>query len=331
MHLRFNMVLVSVIMPTYNTPYEHLKSAVESIKNQTYNSFELLIINDGSTEFNDVNEWNKIIGSDPRIRIINNSHKKGVAGSLNTGLDNSIGKYIIRMDADDISLPDRINKQVQYMESHEDIDLLAGYTKCFGASNKTVKPELNDTSIRTALIFQCGLPHPTICLRKETLDKYDLFYSEDVQSEDYELWTRCALIKDFRFAALPSVLLKYRIHEGQVSNTRKELMTNQGRAIRLNYINHLGINLNNDELYCFIDYVMMPYKPVNLKRIYKIESTICSEISKWFAVNQRSKYMMSFWRICAKKSVLHAVKGQAKHLFLAFLCFFRCFFSFMHS
>lgn len=331
MHLRFNMVLVSVIMPTYNTPYEHLKSAVESIKNQTYNSFELLIINDGSKEFNDVNEWNKIIDSDPRIRIINNSHKKGVAGSLNTGLDNSKGKYIIRMDADDISLPDRISKQVQYMESHEDIDLLAGYTKCFGASNKIVKPERKDTAIRTALIFQCGLPHPTICLRKETLDKYDLFYSEGVQSEDYELWTRCALIKDFRFAALPSVLLKYRIHEGQVSNTRKELMTNQGRAIRFDYIKQLIKNLNNDELYCFIDYVMQPYKSVNLQRIYKIESTICSDISKRFFANQRLKCKMAFWKICAKKAVLHALQGQAKQLFLAILCFFRYLFSFIPS
>ena len=165
------MELVTVIMPSYNTPYEYLREAVESIKSQSYEMFELLIIDDGSTQYNDLAIWNEIINGDPRIRIIKNENKKGVAGALNTGLSKASGKYIIRMDSDDVSVRDRIMQQVSYMEKHKDVDLLAGYIKCFGASNKVEKSEINDVAMKTTLLFQSGIAHPTMCLRKETIEK----------------------------------------------------------------------------------------------------------------------------------------------------------------
>ena len=231
-----NNPLVSIVMPTYNTPYEYLSESIQSILEQTYRNFELIIIDDSSTEYNDPNKINELVGLDNRIRIISNKCKKGVAGALNTGLDNSNGKYIIRMDSDDISMPMRIEEQIDFMENHPEISILATYAKEFGHSNRILKAEKDDISIKTGFLFQSGLVHPSICIRYDTLVKYNLRYNEDIKNEDYDLWTRCALIKEIKFATIPKVLLKYRIHQKQVTKTNRSEITKNGIELRKHYI-----------------------------------------------------------------------------------------------
>ncbi len=312
------MDLVSIIMPLYNTPYDYFRCAVNSIMEQTYSRFELLIINDGSTEYNDLDIWNSIIENDPRVKIINNEHRKGVAGALNTGIEHSSGKYIFRMDSDDFSLPDRIMKQVNYMDEHQDVDLLAGYIQCFGASNKKRKSEKNNVAIKTVLLFQCGISHPSICLRKSTIDKHKLCYSENVQSEDYDLWTRCAIIEDFVFSTLPIVVLKYRVHENQVSNIRKNTMIQQGQRIRFDYISNQVKTLENNDIQYFIDFSMYLCSDINCKKLISIERKLCHDFALRYCYRENKTCKKTFWKICSKKALSYCFKGHF-NMFLVFL------------
>ena len=317
------MELISVIMPSYNTPYEYLRSAVDSIRNQSYDRFELLIIDDGSTEYNDTNVWNNIIDGDSRIRIIKNTHKKGVAGALNTGIDSASGKYIIRMDADDISMPDRLMCQVDYLENHPETDLLAGYIKCFGATNKIEKSEIDDVAIKTTLLFQSGIAHPTVCLRKETIDRFNLRYDEDIQSEDYDLWIKCAQIANFKFSTLPQIVLNYRVHDGQVSQTRKRIMISQGRTIRSRYIKSQTRNITEKDISVFVDYSMYLSPKVGVLKLISIEKSICEDITKkYVASSDQKKCKKVFWKICIKKALMYIKRGKIEQVIAMLFCIF---------
>ena len=120
--------MVSVVMPVYNGS-KYLKEAIDSILNQTFTNFELIIINDGSTDNSE-----DIIFSyqDRRIYYLKNEHNKGICITLNRGLDNARGKYIARMDCDDISMPQRLAKQVNYLERHRDVGALGTDIITFG-------------------------------------------------------------------------------------------------------------------------------------------------------------------------------------------------------
>ena len=125
------MLPISVIMPTYNTELSILKEAVESILTQTVPDFEFIIIDDGSANGSD--EYLNSL-RDERIRIIRNPQNIGITKSLNIGLKEATGKYIARMDADDISMPTRFEKQYAYMESHPDVVMCGSWMEDFGQS-----------------------------------------------------------------------------------------------------------------------------------------------------------------------------------------------------
>ena len=121
--------LVSVIMPNYNTPEEYLRAAMESILSQTYSNFEFIIVDDGSTD-----DSPSIIKSyqDDRIIFIKNEKNLGITKSLNIALARATGEFVARMDADDISLPQRLERQVHYMREHTDVVVCGTYVSCFG-------------------------------------------------------------------------------------------------------------------------------------------------------------------------------------------------------
>ena len=123
------MVSISVVMPIYNTPVSFLKEAVESILNQTFSDFEFIIIDDGSA--NEVKEYLEGL-TDPRIRIIRNEKNLGITKSLNIGFHAAKGKYIARMDSDDVSLSERFEKQFMFMETHPDVIMCGTDVEEFG-------------------------------------------------------------------------------------------------------------------------------------------------------------------------------------------------------
>lgn len=207
---------VSVVMPAYNAA-KYIAEAIDSILAQTYTDFEFIIINDGS-----VDDTEKIIRSydDPRIVYLKNEVNSGICVTLNKGLDAARGRYIARMDADDISLPQRLAVQVQYMDTHPDIGVAGCLVERFyddNISNHDFPPSETDSNqCRASLLFSTCVAHPATIIRKHVLVKYGLSYDDRFRGmEDYHLWWRLSQYSSI--TNISQVLLQYRIHKNQVT------------------------------------------------------------------------------------------------------------------
>lgn len=215
--------MVSVIMSVYNSE-AYLKAAVESILNQTYRDFEFLIVNDCSSDSS-----LEILHSyrDQRIKIIDNPENLGLAKSLNKAVKQAGGKYIARMDSDDISLPDRFEKQVAYLESHPDTGLVYGDLIRFHSHELANEMDSNDYQadyIRSILLFYNVVNHPCVMMKREIFDSYS--YNPDFSvTEDVKLWTEISA--QYPMERLPDNLLLYRVHEKQVSTAKRDLQRRQ--------------------------------------------------------------------------------------------------------
>lgn len=236
------MPKVTVLMPVYNaSPY--IDSAISSILNQTFDDFEFLIFNDGSTDNSEdkINSYN-----DKRIQFFDSKTNVGHVHHLNHGIEIAKGEYIARMDADDISLPNRIKKQVDFMDNHPEVGICGTWFKIID-SNSTVKHPTKNTEIRLALLTNSAIGHPTAMLRNTLLQQYNLRYDASfVPAEDYLLWVNAT--KYCQLANLPEVLLKYRVHTNQISIFRKTEQSIKAQIIRKNQIEILlNRTLNEDE------------------------------------------------------------------------------------
>lgn len=207
--------MISVIMPVYNAE-KYLREAIESILSQTFSDFEFLILNDGSTD-NSIDIIRSY--SDSRILIHNSVVNQGLIFQLNKGLDLSRGKYIARMDADDISLPERLARQVEFLETHRDIGVLGTGVQImdtFGNILHTIQFSSQQGVLRWCLCFYNPLVHPTVMMRREIVKLTDGYDSDMLHAEDYDLWRRMSGIT--RFSNLKDVLLILRKHNENVSN-----------------------------------------------------------------------------------------------------------------
>lgn len=215
------MPAISVIMPVYNAG-NHLRAAIESILHQTFTDFEFLIFNDGSTD----NSKEIILSyQDNRISFYDAETNEGYTKKLNAGLEIAAGKYIARMDSDDVSLPGRFEAQYNFMEANPEIAMCGTFFDFIGGSNgirnfnwvSQTEPDL----IKINLLFDCGICHPTVMIRNAILRDHPIRYDESYEpSEDYELWIRLA--GKFKLANLHEKLLRYRISEEQVSNKKND-------------------------------------------------------------------------------------------------------------
>lgn len=207
---------VTVFMPVYNGE-KYLKEAIESILNQTYRDFEFLIIDDGSTDSSAdiVRSY-----SDSRIRFVQNETNIKIAATRNKGIELAKGEYIIPMDCDDISLPERIEKLVNFMEKNPEVGVCGAFYEEFGENvpSKIVKNPTNSDDIKAALFFFCAIPNVACIIRKKYLNKYNLRYDNQFRflAEDLDLWFRCGL--HFELANLPEILVKYRRNESSITH-----------------------------------------------------------------------------------------------------------------
>ncbi|EHO54404.1 glycosyltransferase, group 2 family protein [Lachnospiraceae bacterium oral taxon 082 str. F0431] len=202
--------LVSIVMPIYNSE-TYLDEAILSIIHQTYQNWELLVINEFGSNEEGKRIINRYAAIDSRIRLIQNSERLGIAESLNEGLRQAKGEYIARMDGDDISLPKRIEKQVEFMEENKDILLCGVQVEVFGSEKWDWKLETDSAQIRTDALFYSPCVHPTILFRRDVIDKYNIFYNKDYKaSEDYDFFIR--VLKFGEIANLKEILFKYRLY-----------------------------------------------------------------------------------------------------------------------
>lgn len=288
-----NLPIISVIMSVYNEPLDWVQESIDSILQQTFGNFEFIIINDNpnNKELFDFLTANKI--KDNRIIIINNDENIGLTKSLNKGLERAKGEYIARMDADDISLPERFEKQINLLNTNHIIGICGTGIKTFGrVENIILNPETMDDM---CLFLDSPFAHPTVMFRKKILKGHG--YDEAFKvSQDYALWAR--LYKEGnQFYNLQEVLLHYRNSEIQISSHRKALQQNVAKSIRRDLLSYElnkrkldsinfnqfswnelyylknKFNLNNSNYSKFIYYL---YLSIDKSIINKIYNLICS-------------------------------------------------------
>lgn len=241
--MEINNPKVTVLMPVYNGE-KYLAEAITSILTQTYVNFELLIINDGSRD-----RSVEIIHSyeDPRIRLIHNEQNLGLVTTLNKGMDLAQGEYIARMDQDDISMPNRLAKQLFYLEQYPDVGMCGTWIQVFGIGNYVEKYPTDHASIKASLLFYNALAHPTVMMRKKMFDRFNLRYDIDyLHAEDYELWQRCS--NCFEIVNLGEVLLKYRTSTTSYCRVFTVEQNATLRRIDERNIKSLGINVSEEYL-----------------------------------------------------------------------------------
>lgn len=217
---------VSVVLPAYNAgPY--IAEAIQSILNQTYTNFELIVVNDCSTD----NTEEQILAiTDARIQYIKNAQNSGLIYNLNLGFSLAKGKYIVRMDADDISLPTRIATQVAFMEVNPAIGICGTWFQSFGSQNQVAKYEVENDAIKLRMLYQCHFCHPTVIIRKSIIDEHILTYDKAfIHAEDYELWGRMAFFTVF--GNVGEVLLKYRVHGENVSQKHNTVQVENSHKV----------------------------------------------------------------------------------------------------
>ena len=231
-------------MPVYNGE-EYLKEAIDSILSQTFSDFELIIINDCSKDntVNIVKEYN-----DERIILINNDVNLGIAKTLNKGIDLARGKYIARMDADDICYSHRFETQYNFMEKNLDIGMCGSSVQIFteNSTNLHECPTSHD-EIRVLQIFNTAFAHPTVMIRRSILEKYNLKYNDFYEGmEDYELWIRMSEVT--KLANIKDVLLKYRSHPKQATKKINKLQRERMKLLRKKTLEDLSLNFSKEDI-----------------------------------------------------------------------------------
>ncbi|MDR1561810.1 MAG: glycosyltransferase [Dysgonamonadaceae bacterium] len=246
---------ISVLMTVCNGE-RYLRQAVDSILSQTFGEFEFVIINDGS-----IDATGEILDgyTDNRIRRVDNDGNRKLIYSLNRGLSLCRGKYVARMDADDIALPERLDEQFRFMESHPDTGICGSYVNSFyeetGKTKRLVFP-VDDRGIRAFAFFQSPFIHPSVILRREVITGHNLSYPNCYRAEDYAFWTN--MLRYTKGANIPRVLLNYRKHsasESTLGETQEAEMNGTIGKIEADYLAFYGFTLSDDEVPVYARFV----------------------------------------------------------------------------
>jgi glycosyltransferase involved in cell wall biosynthesis len=215
--------LVSVLLPVYNGE-KYLKEAIKSILRQTYKNFELIIINDGSKD-----KSIKIVKSfkDKRIKLYS-QRNKGLAVTLNRAIKLSKGKYLARQDQDDVSFPQRLSKQVDFLEKNPKTAVVGCWAKIIKERKKTSKTATHpakDIALKFETLFNSRFIHGSVLMIKKAILDIGLYTEDKTRQppEDFELWSR--VIRKYQIANLPEFLLYYREVPGSMSRDKKKPFT----------------------------------------------------------------------------------------------------------
>lgn len=227
--------LVTVLLPVYNAaPF--LQAALDSILMQTFADFELLAIEDGSTD-----DGPTILKActDPRLQIITHARNRGLIASLNEGIERARGRYIARMDADDLMVPDRLASQVAFLETNPGLAAVAGFVETMNAEGEVTGvwdidlATPDEGSVADMLPRTNCIAHPTVMLRRNALGqlRYDPCQHG---AEDWDLWLRMRS-RGLRITKLPEVLLQYRQHATSMMGTQKRTIPYECRLLRVRH------------------------------------------------------------------------------------------------
>ncbi len=254
--------MVSVIMPVYNCE-AYIEASVNSILNQTFNDFELLIIDDCSTD-----KTKDIIKriDDNRILLIEKPKNTGYTNSLNYALQLIKGKYIARMDGDDVSLLGRFEAQVEFLENNENIVACGTIFKYLNSNTVINLPEFDD-DIKLAMLKGNSMAHPSIMMRSSVIKENSIQYNKEREpAEDYDLWVE--LMAFGKLHNLQKIYLEYRKHTSQVSTVRRKQQNESAIKTRIKLLKYVYEN-------------MPQYDEENLIEIYRQQQRSFAEVKQY--------------------------------------------------
>jgi glycosyltransferase involved in cell wall biosynthesis len=321
-----NKLAISVIMPVYNSA-NYLHAAIESILKQSFENFEFIIVDDGSTD-----DSLAIINSyhDKRIILIVNKENKGIVNALNEGLKLSRGKYVARMDADDISFTERFAIQYQYLAQHPTCKLCGSFAIAIDSNGNKLnllKRPISNDEIKIQQLFKNSFIHPTVMIDRLIAQKF-LYQEQYLFAEDFFLFSQICLSYDVHNINEP--LLFYRTHEHNITSQKKEaMMASEKRVIAfiltqvLNEVpskddidlHHAIIrrNFNHIEPIAFENH-LLSLKPKNqLSTKLNLKMLDQALATEWFNFLYYSKTKQKLKKyLCAKLSKCYKLKHIAK-------------------
>ncbi len=258
------MTKISVVIPAYNAA-KYLPDAIESILNQTFQNFEIIVIDDCSTD----KTWaviQELASNDPRIRAYQNDQNLGIAGNRNKGVSLVAGKYLAWQDADDISLPSRLETQFQFMESHPEVGIVGGYLELF-RGNKVLgvrKYPPDDASLRQCIFRYSPIAQPAAMVRLEALHKAGEYNLKYPPAEDIDMTFRIG--ERYKLANLEEIIVRYRESDTSATFTRLRKMELSTLEIRRKHAKSEAYNMTiGDWIYNGAHYISVWLVPPKLK------------------------------------------------------------------
>lgn len=269
-----NLPLITVLMPVFNGQ-EYLKEAIDSILNQTYTNYEFLIINDGSTD----NTENIILSyTDGRIRYIKNDSNIKLIRTLNKGLELAKGEFIVRMDADDISTPDRIEKQINALLNDKTIGAIGCSMQMFGDGyNSLITYSAIPDYIKFRMLFGCHIIHGASAFRTSVIRQNNIKFNEKyLHCEDhYFFWQ---VVNKAKITNLPDVLYLRRMSPTSVITSNKEFLKTKHNELRIDILSEIGVTLNEKEKAAYSNFILkqFSYTPANINDLFQVFTKITS-------------------------------------------------------
>lgn len=253
---------ISVVMPAYNAE-KFIGEAIESILNQTFKDFELVILNDASTD-GTLDVINLYARRDSRTKVITNHQNLYIAGNRNKGIGLSQGKYIVWQDADDIAYKTRLEELFTFMESHPEVGICGSYLDIFDETGNTHIREykIDDKELRSSIFRYSPVAQPSAIIRKECFDKVGLYNLDMPPAEDLEMSFRIG--EHYKFGNIPKPLIKYRTHTSSATFKRLKTIEENTLKTRNQFRNSSAYNYTlSDSIYNTLQrlsFYLMPYK-----------------------------------------------------------------------
>jgi glycosyltransferase involved in cell wall biosynthesis len=262
-------------LAVHNTPLRFLEEAIASILEQTLSDFEFLIVDDASLNSFDV-ERTVCSFSDSRIHFLKNDKNLGISESYNLLLERAQGEYLAIMNQDDIALPKRFEKQVDFMDANPKVGICGTGFMRFGTftkNRKIVYPE-TDAEIRGLMFFKCPIHHPSALIRRSVLMLNGIRYDKQFLAvNDRKLYFDVAKVS--QLANLPDVMMKYRLHRGMTSRQIAHVIKPEQQLFRQMFLNHLRVNLSSEEAHVVNDYLTCGKNPIyNIDVLKRIEAIL---------------------------------------------------------
>jgi glycosyltransferase involved in cell wall biosynthesis len=315
-----NNPLVSVLIPCYNVE-KYVEESINSILKQTYTNLQIVAINDCSTDRTG-EILRELAGKDSRMEVVDNDENMKLIKTLNKGITLCRGEYIARMDADDISLATRIEKEVAFLENNPGHDIVSTLFYAFRSDNPGRRyfhhSPLRDEELRAYLLFKSGVCHPASMIRKRVFTELGLsFETEYLHVEDYALWSKA--VYKTKLANIEEALLLYRVHGNQVSSLNEELQTENKKKIFKIHCRHLELPVDSDFMNVYASVAECVPLHASFKYLDRCEEFMLSLVrinrEKPFCDGLYLERMLSVhWlRLCANSRLGLKVLSRLKH------------------